>query len=142
MQSFHATSKLRKKKRRKSVISLTSLIDVVFILLVFFMLATKFEQEAFISVTPPKEQITSTTHAPETPPKETIYLQLMENQTFQIGTEILSKEALIDQFTKKTEASFIISVSLNATTQDIVSFMDLTDQHNIKNYHFDFSDKN
>ncbi len=37
-------------KRRRSVISLTPLIDVVFILLLFFMLASNFSQERSLSI--------------------------------------------------------------------------------------------
>ena len=42
------------KKRRRSVISLTPLIDVVFILLVFFMVPTSFVQESGLEITRPE----------------------------------------------------------------------------------------
>jgi biopolymer transport protein ExbD len=52
---------VRKPKRPNNLLNITPLIDVVFILLVFFMLATSFAQYRLIGVETPRETEISTT---------------------------------------------------------------------------------
>jgi len=52
----HRPSRLRNRRRRRAGVSLTPLIDVVFILLVFFMLASSFQQWRSIAMQPPVER--------------------------------------------------------------------------------------
>jgi len=49
-------SRLRNRRRRRASVSLTPLIDVVFILLVFFMLASSFQSWRSIAMEPPVER--------------------------------------------------------------------------------------
>ena len=48
---------LRVKKSEEPEINLTSLIDVVFLLLIFFMVSTTFEQQAVLKVDLPEAAI-------------------------------------------------------------------------------------
>ena len=46
---------LRRAKKRSSILNVTPMIDVVFILLVFFMLTTQFDQFRLIGIEAPEE---------------------------------------------------------------------------------------
>jgi len=60
-------SNIRKTKRRRIPISLTPLIDVVFILLVFFMLASSFQKTRTIEMVAPSQSKSKSTSSDERP---------------------------------------------------------------------------
>lgn len=120
------------KKRRKLPISLTSLIDVVFILLIFFMLATRFEKEAAVVVDLP-ESAKTTMASSNTQP---LHLELLPNGSFDLSGSIYQKEYLKQYLLKNLDRNYTISVDEKASTQDLVAFMDLASEVELGTYRF------
>jgi len=57
--------KLRAEKDQEPEINLTSLIDVVFLLLIFFMVSTTFERQAALKIDLPEASVSADTQTPE-----------------------------------------------------------------------------
>ena len=93
------------------VISLTPLIDVVFILLIFFMLASSFLDWRELSVQG-QEHKTSTA-PPSSAPKETIRLSLLQNGTIKHGAKTISQSDLDQLVTTQTSPLDVIKVFIS-----------------------------
>ena len=94
--------------RPKAIISLTPLIDVVFILLLFFMLATKFDTEhafAVGAVSGSAEHFVS-----DSPGK----LHLLDEQTLSLDSVVLDEYAVKQELLKRyyENQSYAVSVSV------------------------------
>ena len=90
--------KLRSSSTEDPEISLTGLIDVVFLLLIFFMVSTTFEHQAVLKVDLPEAKNVS---APEEQP-DSFELVIDPNGQF-----YLNDRQLIDGTSKTLEAAFI-----------------------------------
>ena len=76
---------------KKSLISLTSLIDVVFILLIFFMLSSSFIQWNYITLgTSQSDEIASTDN-------QHSLIQISKNQKYRLDKKIISLDIIIDR---------------------------------------------
>jgi biopolymer transport protein ExbD len=89
--------KLRAREREEPLIDLTSLIDVVFLLLIFFMVSTTFERQAVLKVDLPEA---STVDAPTEVPDK---LELVIDPT---GRMYLNDYQLIDDQRSTMVAAF------------------------------------
>jgi len=106
-------------RRRKSPISLTPLIDVVFILLVFFMLASSFMDWRSLSL--------DTSAAGEPAPSEqTLFVVQIGPDSLQLNGERMTLERLIDQARTRQPADQPVSLQPLADTrvQAVVAVMD------------------
>jgi biopolymer transport protein ExbD len=122
---------LRSSQTEDPEISLTSLIDVVFLLLIFFMVSTTFEQQAVLKVDLPEAKNVS---APEDQPNS-FELVIDPNGQF-----YLNDRQLVDSTRATIEAAFIeaagedrnIPVILRADAETphhfVVTAMDVTAQ--------------
>ncbi len=122
---------LRTNKREDPEISLTGLIDVVFLLLIFFMVSTTFEHQAVLKVDLPKAQNVS---APENQPDS---FELVIDAK---GQFYLNDRQLVDAKASTLNAAFIeaagddrdIPIVLRADAQTphhfVVTAMDVTAQ--------------
>lgn len=122
---------LRTSSKEDPEISLTSLIDVVFLLLIFFMVSTTFEQQAVLKVDLPEAKNVS---APEEQP---ITFELVIDPN---GQFYLNDRQLVDGKRATIEAAFIeaagddrsIPVILRADAETphhfVVTAMDVTAQ--------------
>jgi len=120
--------KLNLRPRTHPEVNLTSLIDVVFLLLIFFMVSTSFVKQSQISINLP--QAGSAVVEPEIP--DQIDVMITETGTFLInGRELINsrvetiRNALQKVSGGNNDLPLTISADANAKHQDVVSAMDV-----------------
>ena len=110
--------------RKRLAISLTPLIDIVFILVIFFMLASTFQQQGAIELTPPGPTGAATDRAPSQP----VMLKAQGEGAFMLeGKPVMGQElvaALHVLSARDPEPSLRISAGENALLQDLVLAFD------------------
>lgn len=118
-------------------VNLTPLIDVVFLLLIFFMVTTTFDRDAKIKINLP-----TTSNAVAVAEKGTLEL-LIDNQGkyFVDGREILNNKPetlframsqILDQRSKNPP--LVISADANASYQSVVTAMDIAGRLGLTNF--------
>jgi len=109
------------ERRSKSSIGLTPLIDVVFILLLFFMLASNFSEERTLSVTSqPSAKTLSPTEV------ETIRIHVVEAEQYVMNGYPFEPDTLIEELVKQNRAMPSASISLSVQTGvSVQALMDL-----------------
>lgn len=111
-----------KAKRRRIPISLTPLIDVVFILLVFFMLASSFEKHRSVELIPPKE----TSGKRSKTDGEQVIVTLMGQDQFKVGEKTYDLDALHGLLDEHRKDKILIKTGADARLQDMVRVLDLS----------------
>jgi biopolymer transport protein ExbD len=114
-------------RRRKSPISLTPLIDVVFILLVFFMLASSFMDWRSLSL--------DTSAAGEPAPSEqTPFVVQIGADSLRLNGETIALDRLIDQAQARQPAEQPVSLQPLADTrvQAVVAVMDALNEAGVQ----------
>jgi biopolymer transport protein ExbD len=122
--------KFRRQRREDTSVNLTPLIDVVFLLLIFFMVSTTFTRETQLSIDLPEAQ---------GKPKESVEEQI-EILVDEAGNYRVNGEALIDTRMRTLQAAIYkisagdttlpmtISADAQAAHQDVVQAMDAAGQ--------------
>lgn len=120
--------KLSLRPRTEPEVNLTSLIDVVLLLLIFFMVSTSFVKQSQITIRLPEAE--STAIVEETPDK--IDIMITASGTYFVnGRELINNRAeTIRNALKKVSAGnnklpLTISADANARHQDVVTAMDV-----------------
>lgn len=120
--------KLSLRPRIQPEVNLTSLIDVVFLLLIFFMVSTSFVKQSQISIQLPEAKNTSVVE--EVP--EQIDIMITADGAYLVnGRELINNRAeTIRNALQKTSAGrndlpLTISADANARHQDVVTAMDV-----------------
>lgn len=90
--------KLGRQQEQEPEINLTSLIDVVFLLLIFFMVSTTFERQAALKIDLPEASVTA-----DNPTEEAERLELIIDKD---GQMYLNDRQLIDSRPATIEAAF------------------------------------
>ncbi|MCI0504669.1 MAG: biopolymer transporter ExbD [Gammaproteobacteria bacterium] len=121
---------LQQNKREELDVNITPLIDVVFLLLIFFMVSTTFERESDIDVTLPQASIDA--------PKELndiIEITISSDGMFYVnGKRVVNKQvstlkqALLKVANGREDPPIIISADAKATHQSVVTVMDAARQ--------------
>ncbi|QOC21109.1 biopolymer transporter ExbD [Wenzhouxiangella sp. AB-CW3] len=118
--------KLLDEEREEPEINLTSLIDVVFLLLIFFMVSTTFEQHALLRLDLPEAATAET----ETLPDVVELIITGEGQIY-LGDQQLVDErrstiqaALGERFAERPEQVLVIRADGNATHRLVVRALD------------------
>ena len=121
---------LQQHKRDDLDVNITPLIDIVFLLLIFFMVSTTFERESEIDITLPEATIDAGKEA-----TEVIEITISADSTFYInGKRVINsevatlKQALLKVANGREDPPIIISADANATHQAVVSVMDAARQ--------------
>ncbi len=121
---------LRPKRRDNVDLDITPLIDVVFLLLIFFMVSTTFEKESEISITLPEasEEITS-------PKPDAVEVaidaegRVYINERSLLNSQLITiREAIRDAMHDLDEPPVIISADAKASYQMVVRVMDAARQ--------------
>jgi biopolymer transport protein ExbD len=122
--------KFRRQPRQEEFINLTSLIDVVFILLIFFMVSTSFTKESHLTVSLPE--------AVGTPPDEQpqqIEILIAADGSYAINGKALVnnkietlKSALDKTAEGNTKAPLVITADAKTPHQAVVQAMDAAGQ--------------
>jgi len=120
--------RLNLRPRAQPEVNLTSLIDVVFLLLIFFMVSTSFVKQSQINISLPQAESTVTT---EEPP-ESIDIMITATGTYLInGRELINsraetiRNALQKVSAGKNDLPMTISADANAKHQHVVTAMDV-----------------
>jgi biopolymer transport protein ExbD len=116
------------KTRRR--LSLTPLIDVVFLLLLFFMLATQFEKYQSIDLIFPS----SNSEEKQSDLKPTI-IQLLANETIVINGALidrsLSLNQILNSLDQKNRAGVVLKVGETVPTKRLTKILDALKKHKI-----------
>ncbi len=120
--------KLNLRPRTQPEVNLTSLIDVVFLLLIFFMVSTSFVKQSQINISLPEAQ--SATVVEE--PVEQIDVMITATGTYLVnGRELINSrpETIRNALQKVSDGNndlpMTISADANAKHQDVVTAMDV-----------------
>jgi biopolymer transport protein ExbD len=120
--------RLNLRPRAQVEVNLTSLIDVVLLLLIFFMVSTSFVKQSQITISLPAAD--SSTVAPET--AEQIDIMISETGAYMInGRELINnrpetiRNALQKVSNGDNSLPLTISADANAKHQDVVTAMDV-----------------
>jgi biopolymer transport protein ExbD len=120
--------KLNLRPRAQLEVNLTSLIDVVFLLLIFFMVSTSFVKQSQIAIRLP--EAASTSIIEETP--ERIEIMITESGTYLVnGRELINnrpetiRNALQKVSAGNDKLPLTISADANAKHQHVVTAMDV-----------------
>ena len=120
--------KLSLRPRTQPEVNLTSLIDVVLLLLVFFMVSTSFVKQSQITIRLPEAE--STAIVQEVP--EQIDILITESGTYLVnGRELINnraetiRNALQKVAPGRNDIPLTISADANAKHQDVVTAMDV-----------------
>jgi len=120
--------KLSLRPRAEPEVNLTSLIDVVLLLLVFFMVSTSFVKQSQITIRLPEAE--STAIVQEVP--DQIDIMITEAGTYLVnGRELINnraetiRNALQKVSTGRNDIPLTISADANAKHQDVVTAMDV-----------------
>lgn len=116
--------------RPKAIISLTPLIDVVFILLLFFMLATNFDTEQAFAVS------AASGSATRSPLDSTGKLRQLDEQTLSLDSVVMDESAmrreLLERYNKDQSYSVSVSVASGVSVQSLLELIALTKQIGIQ----------
>lgn len=121
---------LRQIKSEHPDVNITPLIDVVFLLLIFFMVSTTFERESEIEVTLPEAAI-------DAPVEEEFVIEVTINAQgtyFVNGQRVINtqtatlKQAMLKVAEGRQDPPIILSADANATHQAVVRVMDAARQ--------------
>lgn len=120
--------KLSSRSRPEPEVNLTPLIDVVFLLLIFFMVSTSFVRQSQITIRLPEAE--STAMMEEIP--EQIDIMITDQGTYLVnGRELINnrpetiRNALQRVSDGNTDLPLTISADANARHQDVVTAMDV-----------------
>ena len=122
---------LRPRKRRSPELNLTPLIDVVFLLLIFFMVSTTFQRESQIRVELPQA---NADESPEGPPR---FLDITVdregrfyvNQEEVVNTEVETlKQAIRKAAMQESDLPVIINADAQTPHQAVIKVMDAASQ--------------
>ena len=117
-------------------LSLTPLIDVVFLLLIFFLIATRFEEEERdMDINLPRASEAQPTIAPQ---KE-LFVNVTKEGQFVVDGRELSLENLQERLTDAYRTNpgqqrVIIRADRESRTANLVAVMDACNRANIRNY--------
>ncbi len=121
---------LRQMKSDDPDVNITPLIDVVFLLLIFFMVSTTFERQSEIEVTLPEAAI-------DAPVEEEFVIEVTINAQgtyFVNGQRVINtqtstlKQAMLKVAEGRQDPPIIVSADANATHQSVVRVMDAARQ--------------
>lgn len=120
--------KLSSRSRPEPDVNLTPLIDVVFLLLIFFMVSTSFVKQSQITIRLPEAESAA---VPEQPPEQ-IDIMITEQGTYLVnGRELINnrpetiRNALQRVSDGNTDLPLTISADANARHQHVVTAMDV-----------------
>ncbi len=135
----------RRRRRETADVNLTPLIDVVFLLLIFFMVSTTFDKQSRIKV-----QLPEASQQKQLNRKDATRLDITVSATGKfyvndrevINTDIDTLKRAIDKVAKgKTDIPVVISADANTPYQAVITVMDAASQMGLNNMSFPISVK-
>jgi biopolymer transport protein ExbD len=122
--------KLRSRRREDVELNITPLIDVVFLLLIFFMVSTTFEKQSQMKITLPEasEEVTDVIPDSVTVEIDTKGRVFVNKQSLVNSQPITIREAIRDATHDMEAPMVIIRADADATHQSVVKVMDAARQ--------------
>jgi Biopolymer transport protein len=121
--------------RKTLTINITPLVDVVFILLIFFMLASKFVSYQSIDI-----EISSNSHVPSFSDSEVnaTKVYISERGYYEVNNNIYDSDGVMEElnYYKTIRSVFYYFSEPNSSVQSTVSLLDVFDKLNITNLVF------
>lgn len=115
------------RRRRRVTLNLTSLIDVLFLLLIFFMLTSTFRQSGELELQLPDS--TTSTPAPSGEERRPTEIALRADGQVLVDGAVVGSEQLVDELRRRREADPDARVVLNAEAAarhaDVVQLIDV-----------------
>ena len=112
-----------RRHRRRPSINITPLIDVMFLLIIFFMVSSTFREQLGIDIALPQAETTS---QQERPPHE---ISVSEEGAYFLGPREVSlselREGLAALLAEDPETSFVLSADEQANFQQVVAAIDI-----------------
>lgn len=116
----------RRRRNEEPEITLTPLIDIVFLMLIFFMVSTTFLRESAVDIVLPEAR-----DEPATQPADQLVLTISADGQFTVDGRRLANTAfdtlrlaLIDAHARMPDAPLLIRADANARHQSLVTAMD------------------
>jgi len=110
-------------KRRKVIINITSLIDVLFLLLIFFMVSSTFVEQPGMKLELPESKSSSTEKIKE------LILEINSDQSMALNEEAVTIENLEEKFKSLLpsleEKSLVLKADRNVPHGTVVKVMDM-----------------
>ena len=121
---------LRRQRRDDVELDITPLIDVVFLLLIFFMVSTTFERESEINITLPEASEEYTEVIPDAVNIDIdVQNRIYVNKQALVNTQLLTiREAIRDSIHDMKEPTVIISADAETSHQMVIKIMDAARQ--------------
>jgi len=122
---------LSSRKKDDLDVNITPLIDVVFLLLIFFMVSTTFDRESKIEVTLPEAAIDVPLNNDNEPIEVTVSSEgnFFVNGQRVVNSQVVTlKQALVKVANGRKDPPIIITADANATHQSVVTVMDASRQ--------------
>lgn len=124
------------RRREEPDLNITPLIDVVFLLLIFFMVSTSFNKEAEITIDLP-EAVSTKKNESDKP----LIVNVDATGRYFIESKLYSKEALQKRLMQMAsgqarKSKLIISADANSPHQSVVTVMDISRELGILNLSF------
>ena len=122
--------KLRPRRREDVELNITPLIDVVFLLLIFFMVSTTFEKQSQMKITLPEASEEVTDNIPDSITIEVDKMgRVFVNKKSLVNSQLITiREAIRDASHDMKAPTVIIRADANATHQSVVRIMDAARQ--------------
>ncbi|MBA4501957.1 ExbD/TolR family protein [Marinobacterium marinum] len=124
--------KFQRQRREEININLTPLIDVVFLLLIFFMITTTFTRESHLSISLPEAATNAVNAASEIDAIDVVIGaegQYSVNELPLVTSDALTlRRAVIKLAGEKRDLPFVITADANAKHQSVVTVMDVAGQ--------------
>lgn len=122
---------LKPRRREDPEINITSLIDVVLLLLIFFMITTTFEREAQLQVSLPEASSEPAEKQAEKALEITININgdffINDQQVLNPKPETL-RRAIVQTIGKRRDLQVIVRADARSPVQSVVTAMDVTGQ--------------
>lgn len=122
--------RFRQREREDLDVNITPLIDVVFLLLIFFMVSTTFERDSELKITLPEASEEFTEKVPETVTVDIdiqgrIYINKQSLVNSQLDT---IREALREAVSNMDDPPIVINADADTSHQNVVKVMDAARQ--------------
>lgn len=122
--------KFRRRFREEPAINLTALIDVVFLLLIFFMVTTTFNRETRLAVNLPEADAEAATDLPEQ-----LEIAVSSDGSYAVDGRMLTdrqpdtlRRALLEVSEGRRDMPVVLVADAEATHQSVVTAMDVLGQ--------------
>ena len=123
-------------KFRKKSINIIPLIDIIFLLLIFFMLATNFKQNKFVDFSTPQDNVSSDRDS-----KDQLIIYMKDKGNFElkkslIYSKTMLKSKILSEWNEDKYYNVMIIPEEKSQVQELISLLDLVKSLGIKKVNF------